>query len=110
MGRGRRTCSKRCTTCARWSRPASAATCRWSALTALRAEAVRRVAPRAAAEFATLVGDPAQTLAAVYEPSIPGGEGAGEGVAERAERAERVDRVARAFRDRLAERRQDELV
>ena len=82
-----------------------------SALTALRAEAVRRVAPRAAAEFATLVGDPTQTLAAVYEPSIPGGQEVGVGEsAEPAERAERVDRVARAFRDRLAERRQDELV
>jgi DNA replication and repair protein RecF len=69
-----------------------------SILTALRADAVRRLAPRAGAEFGTLVGDPSQALATAYEPSVPGAADLG------------IDDVEAVFRDRLADRRQDELL
>jgi DNA replication and repair protein RecF len=70
-----------------------------SVVTALRAQAVRRIATRAAAEFTALTGDPNETLAVSYAPSVPGGEAA--------EAAEDVEEV---FRRRLAERRGDELI
>ncbi|HXY72195.1 MAG TPA: DNA replication/repair protein RecF [Actinomycetota bacterium] len=63
-----------------------------SALTRARAEAVDAVAPRASAGFATLSGDSSETLAVAYRPSV---EGAG---------------VEDAFRERLRERRGDEIV
>jgi DNA replication and repair protein RecF len=71
-----------------------------SVLSALRAQAVRRVSPRVTAAFARLAGDPAQVLSTAYVPSIPG--------------AEAPDLPAGAveasFAGRLLERRSDELV
>jgi DNA replication and repair protein RecF len=58
------------------------------------------VAPRAAAEFAGLAGDPAQALGVAYVPSAP--------VAERAVAA--PEEIEPAFAARLLERRSDELV
>ena len=63
-----------------------------SALTDARAEAAASVAPLASAEFATLSGDTAETLVVGYKPSVEGAP------------------TEQAFRDRLLERRSDEIV
>jgi DNA replication and repair protein RecF len=65
-----------------------------SALTVARADAVRRLAPRATDEFATLVGGDTDEgiLAVEYRPSVEG------------------EPVEEAFAERLRERRADEIV
>ena len=63
-----------------------------SALTEARGEAAARVGPLASDEFATLSGDTSETLVASYRPSVEGTP------------------IDEAFRERLRERRGDEIV
>jgi DNA replication and repair protein RecF len=63
-----------------------------AALTEARGDAAARVAPRASAEFATLSGDSTETLVVGYRPSVEGTP------------------LENAFRERLLERRADEIV
>jgi DNA replication and repair protein RecF len=74
-----------------------------SALTLARAEASDRVAPLASEEFATLSGDTAETLVVSYRPSVEGAE------STTGTKAEGTN-IEDAFRERLAERRADEVV
>jgi DNA replication and repair protein RecF len=68
-------------------------------VSALRAQAVRRLRPKASAEFSALTGDRTETLVAAYAPSVAG-----------AEAAEEAEDVVDAFRRRMVERRGDELI
>ncbi len=70
-----------------------------AAVTALRAQAVRAIKPKAAVEFSALTGNPKETLVGTYIPSVPGGEA-----------ADTPDEVTPSYEQRLAERRQDELI
>ena len=70
-----------------------------AAVTALRAQAVRAITPKAATEFSSLTGDPTETLVTAYVPSVPGGED-----------ATTSDDVTSSYERRLAERRPDELI
>jgi DNA replication and repair protein RecF len=70
-----------------------------AAVTALRAQAVRAIRPKAAVEFSALTGNPTETLLCTYVPSVPG-----------AAEAVTPEDVTPAYAERLAERRQDELI
>jgi DNA replication and repair protein RecF len=70
-----------------------------AAVTALRAQGVRAIRSKAAAEFSSLTGDPKETLASAYVPSVPGGE-----------QAASPEDVAPSYERRLGERRPDELI
>jgi len=63
-----------------------------AAVTEARREAMDRLVDRAAQEFATLAGEPAETLVVEYRPSVEG------------------EPLEEAFLARLAQRRQDELI
>jgi DNA replication and repair protein RecF len=63
-----------------------------AAVTEARGEAMDRLVDRAAQEFATLAGEPAETLVVDYRPSVEG------------------EPLEGAFLARLAQRRQDELI
>jgi DNA replication and repair protein RecF len=72
-----------------------------SVLTQLRAEATERVASRAGEEFQRLSGRGEESLVVEYRPSVEGATGLG---------ALEPEALAEAFRNRLAQRREDELV